>query len=1644
MADKKSISISYLKLKKILCSIVLLSSLALPLGTTAVTIDPNQANNYAKYTIQSSTGNGNNDLEANIDSIIVIFNTSTTVPGSIDPSLVTVNNTTSNAVSVSGRRVSILTPVFIRRNGTPFTVVISSSANIQNPSTPASTYTLQVATTKETAVTSQQYTISVSSSTVTAAAVTPNPSVEGEAAAYSIAFNVGSGGALIANESTITIVFPPATTVPSGFISGVTVNGTLASATASGQTVVITMPVNVANNGSVAVVFAIGSGLQNPASAGSYTLAVRSSTETNFVTSDSYTISSAENISVSAITTKPDTANQSDTFELDFRVGSMGALTANSDTITLVFQPNTYLPADMAPANITISSSGFCDNAAGVEVIKNNNTDDDTLHIVTPINIGNSADVTVSLNSSSGYLNPSLAGNYTLLLYTSQEPAGATSNPYAIYNTTTKVGMATVIPASNTQNAYTSYTISFNLGRLGRLKAGESTITSTFNSNYTISETSSDYNASQIIIGETDVYDLTSSEIAPNNTAKTIQISIPDDAEVNNGDNIQVILDGSTTDPIRNPNTQGNYTLSVKTSVEPTAVTSYTYNIGGTSITALTVTSANNTVNTAAQYNIFFNISTELRTNDNDYITVVFPEGTALPSSIAPANVSIEGTAKTVNNITVTPSTRTVVIPIEARIRTSANPVTVQFSSSANIISAIVPSSTFYKLNVYTSKNTNPVTSPAFSVSGNNSRVTSVTGTVNPAAINASGLQFIVNFTTTANGKIAGGRPTGSSTVTIDFDVATTVPTSMTANAVRINATPCTQVNVLSSGSGGVVCLTVPNGLIVNSSTATKVVFDTSAGLANGGTAGTYDLQVRTSSDTLYSETTGTNGDYTLVTSQSLSVTSVTPNPAIQNAAASYSVKFKTGSPGGALSVGDSISLIFPVNTYIPASASPNDITVNGCSLTENPVISANTLKITVPTGVAIGNLADVTVLINQATGILNPTVVAGYVLQVSTESETGPYNSPSYNITQTNTTVSAANITVETPTPSTASAYTIEFSVGARGRLYAGTSSIIITFNASTNVNSTTTKYNNTSITVDGTQTAIPTENISINSRAVTMIVPSTVSVDNNDQVTLVIDGATVVPITNPASESSYTLQVRTSVETSNITSNSYPISSVGAVSNVTIVLSDSMVNATSSDTISFRVDGSAGALSASTDAITLKFPNNTLVPASIATSNIRVATTTGGISSFANASAVVTNSATRSITLNMPATVSASNGDSIRVAILTGTGVQNPSIYGSYILHVNTSTQPVDGISASYTLTAATSSISNLNIAIDPSSYSTIAEHTFTFTTGAYGRLLSGTSTIILIIPDDAAFALGEPVPSKITVISTQVQSVTLNTGSGTDPDTLNVTVPSSVTIGNITDVTVIIDATAGLRTPSMAGFLTYSAYTSVEPTKTNHDYSLPVQLTTFESKAEEGAIVLFWQTESELNNAVWLIERKEISQEEYQEIDKGILPIVRTDQKFELLNELDGQGTVSEVTEYKYRDIEVGDGKIYAYRLADISYDGSIFYHEPIIQKAAVPLRFELYQNYPNPFNPVTTIKFSLPLAAEVKLVIYNILGQQVVKLTDKDFKAGWHKLQWNGLNSQGLHVTSGMYIYRIDARCMRDNKRFVKAYKMILLK
>jgi len=94
--------------------------------------------------------------------------------------------------------------------------------------------------------------------------------------------------------------------------------------------------------------------------------------------------------------------------------------------------------------------------------------------------------------------------------------------------------------------------------------------------------------------------------------------------------------------------------------------------------------------------------------------------------------------------------------------------------------------------------------------------------------------------------------------------------------------------------------------------------------------------------------------------------------------------------------------------------------------------------------------------------------------------------------------------------------------------------------------------------------------------------------------------------------------------------------------------------------------------------------------------------------------------------------------------------------------------------------------------------------------------------------------------------------------------------------------------------------------------------------------------------------------------------------------------------------------------------------------------------IPMITKLNQNYPNPFNPTTTIKYTLKKNSKVLLNIYNIKGQKVKQLVNKQLTAGQYSVVWNGKDDNGNSVSSGIYFYKL------KTTNFEKTKKMILMK
>ena len=108
------------------------------------------------------------------------------------------------------------------------------------------------------------------------------------------------------------------------------------------------------------------------------------------------------------------------------------------------------------------------------------------------------------------------------------------------------------------------------------------------------------------------------------------------------------------------------------------------------------------------------------------------------------------------------------------------------------------------------------------------------------------------------------------------------------------------------------------------------------------------------------------------------------------------------------------------------------------------------------------------------------------------------------------------------------------------------------------------------------------------------------------------------------------------------------------------------------------------------------------------------------------------------------------------------------------------------------------------------------------------------------------------------------------------------------------------------------------------------------------------------------------------------------------------------------------------------------------GSVYVDDEVSTTSPLPEEYFLVQNSPNPFNAQTTIRYGVPTASGVHLVVYNVMGQAVRVLADHHQEAGRHRVMWDGTDDLGRDVRSGTYVLKMRAG------DFVDSCKMLLLK
>lgn len=188
--------------------------------------------------------------------------------------------------------------------------------------------------------------------------------------------------------------------------------------------------------------------------------------------------------------------------------------------------------------------------------------------------------------------------------------------------------------------------------------------------------------------------------------------------------------------------------------------------------------------------------------------------------------------------------------------------------------------------------------------------------------------------------------------------------------------------------------------------------------------------------------------------------------------------------------------------------------------------------------------------------------------------------------------------------------------------------------------------------------------------------------------------------------------------------------------------------------------------------------------------------------------------------------------------------------------------------------------------------------------------------------------------------------------------------------------------------------------------------------VELASFTAEATQGLVTVTWRTARIGDVMGFHVYRGLHAQGPFERLTKFVL--------------------TGQQGQYQFVDRAVAMNSVYYYQLEAISLDGTRQRFGPVTVRVLPPLTYSLGQSYPNPFNAGTTIRYELPQASKVSITVYNMLGQLVRILVDEMKLAGYYTVVWDGRNTGGQSVASGVYTYRMEAG------DFVQTRKMVLVK
>lgn len=1445
-----------------------------PVVVDSAKVNPQTTAAAGEYTIAFTTG-VSGGLAAGNGTITVSWPEGTTVPATIDAAHVTVNGVTASTVSTNpGARQATVTVAAEVVASASVTLVFASAASILNPAAPAN-YTLQVATSAQPLPANSPAYAIVSPLTVGNVTVTPHFTLN--TAEYTIPMTLGSAGALLAGAGQISVIWPAGTTVPPAILnSSVKVNGVTASVVASDSALrqaTVTVPANFGAGENVTLVFLTTADVANPPVAGNYTLQVETTAEPAPVVSQAYTIDPATPVTISAVTVAPDTAGAVAAYTIPIMLGEGGGLAANSGTITITWPEGTQVPANINSSAVTVNGmAAYAVTASAAQrqatvTVPASLADGASVSIVFTssaglINPGTEGQYALTAHTST-QLPEATSPAYTINPVA--PPAPDTGRPV----TGTSDGLARPNQSRTFYHGGYWWLAALNKAdqrwKLWRL------VDTTWTAQLEIASSSAarpdcfvdgPNNRLYVLLSHTSQSTFLRLSYNSGNGSWSIDSGYPvnvpnvrhiDDnplcfTRARNGELWIFGIGNSALQAVRSTNEGLNWSsiFVVKSGLHASTgmVDCRAFTANG--VDYLGVCYGENTVTGAvfgflrhqdgAASNVWTDETAQLTpftgTNADDQIAMtVADDGTVYlvtKTDGSSASVVHNGLYKRTPNgfwqrfaVNRGSGWHMPVIGLDETndeiyvIGTGTTPTKygqfkkAAFGSESQLENAET-SNLFAReaMNfIYPSlAQHNHTSASGMLVAVQNE--TAVETWYNlltlgppppgPVAINSvtvspTTVGLTAAYTIGLTLGATNGLAAGAGTITITWPNNTVVPATITPSQVTINGAAASSVSTNPALRRAVI--TVPNTLAGGANVS--VAFSANAGLVNPTTVGNYTLEAFTSGQS----SPATSPVYSIAAAVPVTVDAITVQPNQVATAAAYTIPITLGAQGALTGGASTIAVTWPEGTSVPAAIAAENVTVNGVAAA---AVSADAglrrAVVTVPANLAANGAASL--FFHAAANLINPNLIGNYTLQVFTSQQTPPASSPAYALIDT-TPVVIGNVTVNPNRAFAAASYSIPLTLGLNGGLTGGTGTITVTWPSGTSVPATIAAAN---VTVNGVAAnAVTADSLQ---RRVVVTVPATLS--GNANVTLVF--AAAAGVANPAA-GSYQLSVSTSAQTSSVTSAVYQIIAQPAVAVGAVGVTPNFEAEAAAYSIPFTL-GPHGGLQGGSGTITVTWPNDTNVPASITAANVSVNGTA--------AQAVTTQPAQRRATVTVPATLANSAG--VTLAFAAAANLVNPTTTGNYSLQVTTSKQDSIAVSPAYFIDAQPP-IAAGAISVNPNYAGEAAEYSIPLTLGAYGGLTGGSGVITVEWPQ------GTTVPASMAPANVKVNGASANAVT-TNPALRRAMVTVPATLTNGAGVTLLFTAAAGVVNPA-AGSYTLSVFTSRQDSlATSPSYAITAQ--------------------------------------------------------------------------------------------------------------------------------------------------------------------------------------------------------------------